>query len=100
MSFSLCSKPNRHCLLCPVCLKPQTCLSVHLHNVCMKNDTAEAMGAVVEKANMEVNQLLASGRVFSYGLLHQTVDDTDPLSRLVEELFSLSHITSCFLSEM
>lgn len=79
-------KPNRHCLMCPVCLKPQNCLSVHLRNVCMKHDTAEAMEAVVEKAKVDVNQILSSGRVFSYGLLRQILDDANPLSRLIEEL--------------
>ena len=67
----------------------------------MKTDTPEAMEAVVEKAKREVNELLASGRVFSYVLLRQIMDDADPLSRLVKELFSLfSNITSCLLSEM
>lgn len=65
----------------------------------MKGETPEAMGAVVEKAKKEVTELLASGRVFQYMCLRQIMDDADPLSRLVEELFSLcSHITSCLLS--
>ena len=90
MSFSVSSKPNRHYLLCPVCMKTQETLSVHLRRVCMKNSTAEAIEAEVEKAKRDVHELLASGRVFSYVLLRQIMDDADPLSRLVEVFFQTS----------
>lgn len=50
----------------------------------MKNSTPEAIDAEVEKAKRDVLELLASGRVFSYVLLCQIVDDADPLGRLVE----------------
>ncbi|XP_076579912.1 uncharacterized protein LOC143316080 [Chaetodon auriga] len=79
-------KPNRHYLLCPLCLKTKDFLSVHLRRVCMKDSTPEAIGAAVEKAKKDVHDLLVSGRVFPYVLLCQILDDADPLSRLTEEL--------------
>ncbi|XP_076580319.1 uncharacterized protein LOC143316317 [Chaetodon auriga] len=79
-------KPNRHYLLCPLCLKTKDFLSVHLRRVCMKDSTPEAIGAAVEKAKKDVHDLLVSGRVFPYLLLCQILDDADPLSRLTEEL--------------
>lgn len=55
----------------------------------MKEGTPDAIAAVIKKAKMEVQEILVSGRVFSYVLLHQIMDDADSLSRLVEKLFSL-----------
>ncbi|XP_041799710.1 uncharacterized protein LOC121611295 isoform X2 [Chelmon rostratus] len=79
-------KPIRHPLLCPVCKRPQNCLSVHLRKVCMKTDTREAIKAVVKKEKRNLYELESSGRVFSQALLLQIMDDTDPLSRMTEEL--------------
>ncbi|XP_076581819.1 uncharacterized protein LOC143317613 [Chaetodon auriga] len=79
-------KPNRHYLLCLLCLKTKDFLSVHLRRVCMKDSTPEAIGAALEKAKKDVHDLLVSGRVFPYVLLRQILDDADPLSRLTEEL--------------
>ncbi|XP_028296774.1 uncharacterized protein LOC114458554 [Gouania willdenowi] len=79
-------KPNRHCLLCPVCLKTNESLSVHLCRVCMKNATPEAINAVVEKAKKEAHELLVSGKIFNYGRLCQIMADANPLKRMIEEL--------------
>ncbi|XP_028297524.1 uncharacterized protein LOC114459484, partial [Gouania willdenowi] len=79
-------KPNRHYLLCPVCLKTNESLSVHLRRVCMKNGTPEAINAVVEKAKKEAHALLVSGRIFNYGRLCQIMADANPLKRMIEEL--------------
>ncbi|XP_034551720.1 uncharacterized protein LOC117821497 isoform X2 [Notolabrus celidotus] len=79
-------KPNRFHLLCSICMKTKADLLVHLRRVCMKHGTPEAIDAEVVKAKMAAQEVLVSGRVFSYVLLHQIVHDADPLNRLIGEL--------------
>ncbi len=89
MSFSISSESNRH--LCPVCQKTQETTSVHLHRVCMKQGTPQAIAAEVEKAKKEVHEILVSGRVLSYGLLRQIKDDADPLCRFSSLFLNITY---------
>ena len=75
--------PNRHCLLCPFCLKTQDNLSVHLRRVCLKDGTEAAILACVQKARLEILELLKEGRIFSYSLLTAIISDANPIQRLV-----------------
>lgn len=72
-------------LLCPHCQKSQDKLSAHLHQVCMKSST-DSIPAVVQQAKMNAQGILKSGIFFSYDLLERITNDSDPCSRLIEEL--------------
>ncbi|KAG7455566.1 hypothetical protein JOB18_000383 [Solea senegalensis] len=52
----------------------------------MKNSPPEAIAAELENAKRGSRELLKEGRVFSYAILRQIMDDADPCSRLIEEL--------------
>lgn len=66
----------------------------------MKTDPEEAIEAVVERAMAEMRVLLAKGRVINYDRLGQILGSADPMSRLVENLFSPLKTSGLLLSEM
>ncbi|KAG8001018.1 hypothetical protein GBF38_004801 [Nibea albiflora] len=73
-----------HCVLKPRKPCHATC------TVCMKQSTEAAIEAVVEKAKLDVVDLLMNGRALSYRVLQQVIADKNPVQRLKKDILTMA----------
>lgn len=77
------SAVHRYYLLCTICKKVQRDLGDHLRRTCMKDAAKEHIKEAVHMAKADVQELLKSGRFFSYDLIQDMCESVNPVSRYV-----------------